>query len=96
MGGMNKQDNTENSQNTSTRQHVFSPVLLPRLKSTVQYKSKDKTSWKTVTILGQGLTATGKYKNFLNIVDTQTEEQDCIDWKMMWKSGVQQIQKSLS
>ena len=52
MSGMNNQDNTENSQNTNTRQHVFSPVLLPRFKSTVQYKPKDETSWKTVTILG--------------------------------------------
>ena len=52
MSGMNNQDNTENSQNTNTRHHVFSPVLLPRLKSTVQYKPKDETSWKTVTILG--------------------------------------------
>ena len=35
MSAMNNQDNTENSQNANTRQHVFSPVLLPRLKSTV-------------------------------------------------------------
>ena len=81
MSGMNNQDNTEDSQNTNIRQHVFSPVLLPRLKSTVQYKPKDETSWKTVTILGRGGKATGKYKNFLNVMDTQTKEQDCIDWK---------------
>ena len=41
--GMNNQDNTENSKNTNIWQHVFSPVLLPRLKSTVQYKPKDET-----------------------------------------------------
>ena len=51
------------------------------MKSTVQYKPKDETSWKTVTILGRGGKATGKYKNFLNVMDTQTKEQDCIDWK---------------
>ena len=61
---MNNQDNTENSQNTNTRQHVFSPVLLPRLKSTVQYKPKDETSWKTAKSLGHRGKATGKYKNF--------------------------------
>ena len=81
MSGMNNQDNTENNQNTNTRQHIFSPVLLPRLKSTVQYKPKDETSWKTVTVLGRGGKATGKYKNFLDIMDTQTKNQDCIDWK---------------
>ena len=62
MSGMNNQDNTEDGQNTNIRQHVFSPVLLPRLKSTVQYKPKDETSWKTVTIFGRGGKATGKYK----------------------------------
>ena len=72
MSGMNNQDNTEDSQNTNIRQHVFSPVLLPRLKSTLQYKPKDETSWKTVAILGRGGKATGKYKNFLNVMDTQT------------------------
>ena len=41
--GMNNQDNTENSKNTNTTQHVFSPVLLPRLKSAVQYKPNDET-----------------------------------------------------
>ena len=90
MSGMNNQDNTEDSQNTNIRQHVFSPVLLPRLKSTVQYKPKGETSWKTVTILGRGGKATEKYKNFLNVMDTQTKEQDCIDWKNdMLKSGFQ-------
>ena len=81
MSGMNNQDNTENSQNTNTRQHVFSPVLLQILKSIVQYKPKDETSWKNVTILGRGGKATGKYKNFLNIIDTLTKEQYCTDWK---------------
>ena len=73
--GMNNQDNAENSQKANTRQHAFSLVLPSRLRSIVQYKQKDKSSQKTVIIIGQGGKSTGKYKHFLNIMDTETKEQ---------------------
>ena len=42
-------------------------VELPRISSTVSFKTKDEENWKTALILSKGGKATGKNKNYLNI-----------------------------
>ena len=59
----------------------FSPIVLPRMKSTVQYLSNKDDKWKTVDVISRGGKATGKYRNFLNIKDKETDQIKCIDWK---------------
>ena len=51
----------------------FSPIVLPCMKSTVQYLSNKDDTWKTVDISWGGKT-TGKYINFLNIKDKETDQ----------------------
>ena len=43
--------------------------------------SNKDDKWKTVDIISQGGKATGKYRNFLNIKDKETDQIKCIDWK---------------
>ena len=52
----------------------FSPIVLPRMKSTVQYLSDKDDKWKTVDIISRGGKATGKYRNFLNIKNKETDQ----------------------
>ena len=59
----------------------FSPIILPRMKSTVQYLSNKDDKRKTVDIISLGGKATGKYRNFINIKDKETDQIKCIDWK---------------
>ena len=59
----------------------FSPIVLPRMKSTVQYLSNKDDKWKTVDVISRGGKATGKYRNFLNIKDKEIDQIKCIDWK---------------
>ena len=39
----------------------FSPIVLPCMKSTVQYLSNKDDKWKTVDVISRGGKATGKY-----------------------------------
>ena len=66
----------------------FSPIVLPRMKSTVQYFSTKDDKWKTVDIISRVGKATGKYRNFLNIKDKETDQIKCIDWKEEVKEWV--------
>ena len=59
----------------------FSPIVLPCMKSTVQYLSNKDDKWKTVDVISRSGKATGKYRNFLNIKDKETDQIKCIDWK---------------
>ena len=59
----------------------FSPIVLPHMKSTVQYLSNKDDKWKTVDVISHDGKATGKYRNFLNIKDKETDQIKCIDWK---------------
>ena len=51
------------------------------MKSTVQYLSNKDDKWKTVDVIRRGGKATGKYRNFLNIKDKETDQIKRIDWK---------------
>ena len=59
----------------------YSSIIMPRIKSTVRYKPKEGNSWKTAKILSRGGKVSGRYKDFLNIEDGDTNEKDCINWK---------------
>ena len=59
----------------------FSPIVLPPLKSTVQYLSNKDDKWKTVDVISRAGKATEKYRNFLNIEDKETDQIKCIVWK---------------
>ena len=59
----------------------FPPIVLPRMKSTVQYLSNEDDKWKMVDIFSRGGKATGKYRNFPNIKDKETDQIKCMDWK---------------
>ena len=58
-----------------------SPVVLPHMKPTVKYLPNKDDKWKTVDIISPGGKATGKYRNFLNIKDKETDQIKYIDWK---------------
>ena len=64
----------------------FSAIVLPRMKSTVQYLSNKNDEWKTVDIISWGGKATRKYRNSLNIKDK--DQVKCIDWKEEVKEWV--------
>ena len=80
------QEDAQESLNESTREtgsssepqgesiRRFSPIVLPRMKSTVQYLSNKDDKWKTVDILSWGGKATGKYRNFINIKEKETDQ----------------------
>ena len=58
-----------------------SPIVLPHMKSTVQYLSNKGDKWKTVDVISWGGKATRKCRNFVNIKDKETDQIKCIDWK---------------
>lgn len=64
-----------------SNQQSFSSIIMPRIKSIVRYKPKEENSWKTAKILSRGGKVSGRYKDFLNIEDGDTNEKDCINWK---------------
>ena len=64
----------------------FSPIVLPRMKSTVQYLSNKDDKWKTVDIICRDGKATGKCRNVLNI--EETDQIKSIDWKEEVKEWV--------
>ena len=59
---------------------TFSPATLPKMKSTVKFKSAGDGNWKVVKILSRAGKVSDKYKRFLNIEDVETKETDCLDW----------------
>ena len=59
---------------------TFLSATLPKMKSTVKFKSAGDGSWKVVKILSGAGKVSGKYKRFLNIEDVETKETDCLDW----------------
>ena len=63
-----------------TQNQTFSSATLPKMKSTVKFKSAGDGNWKVVKILSRAGKVSGKYKSFLNIEGVETKETDCLDW----------------
>ena len=67
---------------------------LPKVKSTVLAKpNSEDGAWKRFQIISRGGKATGKYANYLNVLDTENDTTDCIDWGTIseWKQINEEI-----
>ena len=66
---------------------VYPNLILPRIKSTVRYKPRDEEIWRFIEVTSSGGKVSGKYKDYLNVKDTVTNEQMCINWKQDVQKG---------
>ena len=77
-GTQNQRKVNDSSSNTS---NIYSSSINPPIKSTVKYQEKDSEIWKTAFIESRAGKANGKYKDWYNVKDTETQNIECFDWK---------------
>ena len=63
------------------------------MNSTVVAKSTGEHDWKQLKIISNGGKKTGKYKNYLNVLNTEINETDCVDWGNVaeWRNVEEEI-----
>ena len=63
------------------------------MNSTVVAKEKGDANWKQLKIISNGGKKTGKYKNYLNVLNTGNNETDCVDWNNVaeWRNVEEEI-----
>ena len=80
------------SSSGSVRTHQ-KKLTLPKVNSTVIAKSDDDNEWKRLKIISNAGKKTGKYRNYLNVLDEDKNETKCVDWDKMadWKEVEEEI-----
>ena len=66
---------------------------LPKVKSTVLAKPVGESEWKQLKIISCGGKATGKYAKYMNVLDTESNKTDCVNWDTIseWKQIDEEI-----
>ena len=61
--------------------------ILPKVKSSVVAKT-DGSNWRQLKVISRAGKRTGKYGNYLNVLDENTKQMECLDWEKVneWKS----------
>ena len=78
-----EEQNPQNETRTENRS-----LDLPRKHQCVDIKTNQHPDWRRLQVLGRGGKASGKHRNWINVRDINTGEEDCIDWKngvLDWK-----------
>ena len=63
--------------------------ILPKMNQCVDFKTDNSDDWKRCLISSRAGKASGKYKNWLNIVNLPDNTSECIDWESQvveWKA----------
>ena len=68
-------------------------MVLPKINSAVVAKSNGEKDWKHLKIISNGGKKTGQYKNYLNVLNTESNETDCVDWSKVteWRNVEEEI-----
>ena len=53
---------------------------LPTLKSSVLAKSVGSSDWRQLRVISRGGKASGKYAKWLNVLDEDTQQTECVNW----------------
>ena len=86
-------DNSKNISSSETPRSVVNSNVLPKVKSTVLARPSGGNEWRRLQVISRGGKATGKYVKYLNVLDTDTNKPECVNWDTIseWKPVEEEV-----